>query len=295
MILDLIKYVSWGYSIIPVSRTTKKPLIHWKLYQKRLPKKTNVLKWFNGRARNAAVVCGPISGNLIVIDFDSIDYYREVAHFLGDEAPTVRTKKGFHVYFKSKGDLKYRNTKIAFDNDKVLCEIRANGGYALVPPSFYGSGHYAFIRGGLDTVPVLDDGELEFVIDSISTEKPKKIHTPSYNGSHSGGSKVIAVVEKEPFVRGLLKKNFNMARSALVGDRNNQLFRSSCYLGELIAGGHIDAKDHVYILYDIAKEIGLLAEDGTESVTKTISSGLQRGMENPMIIEEDSFMKELGF
>lgn len=294
MIGDLIRYTAWGYSIIPVSRTTKKPAISWKLYQKHVAKKTTILKWFNGRARNAAVICGPISGNLIVIDFDDIDYYRSVAHHLGDEAPIVRTKKGFHVYYKSEGDLKYRNTKLAFDKDRVLCEIRANGGYALVPPSYFDGGRYGFIRGGLDSVPVLDDAELRYVIDSISTEKPRTTYTYSSNG-HYSGSKHISVIQKTPFIKGLMKKNFRMIQDSRVGDRNNQLFRSSCYIGELVAGGHIDARDYVGTLYQIARDIGLVSEDGEESVNKTISSGIRRGMESPMIIEQDDFMAELSF
>jgi hypothetical protein len=108
------------------------------------------------------------------------------------------------------------------------------------------------------------------------------------------GSRHIVVLQKTTFIDGLMKKNLGLIKDASIGDRNNQLFRSSCYIGELVGGGHISATEYIQTLYGIARDIGLVSEDGDESVNKTISSGIRQGMSNPMVIEQDEFMEEFG-
>jgi hypothetical protein len=80
-----------------------------------------------------AVVCGAISGGLTCRDFDEEAAYTEwrarYPH-LAAKLPTVRTGKGFHVYFRSS----CRSIRHLGDG-----ELRGNG-YCLLPPSIHPSG-----------------------------------------------------------------------------------------------------------------------------------------------------------
>jgi len=64
-------YLSKGLSIIPLKPRSKEPLMPWKEFQDRLASDKEVEEWFSGSENNIGIVCGSISGNLIVIDFDS--------------------------------------------------------------------------------------------------------------------------------------------------------------------------------------------------------------------------------
>ena len=71
-------------------------------------------------------------------------------------------------------------------------------------------------------------------------------------------------------------------RRALAGmapntGRNQQLFRSACSLGELIAGDALPEGVAVEALEAAAVECGLVHEDGLPSVRATIRSGLHQG------------------
>ena len=74
------KYVSYGWSVIPVLQNDKKPAIPWKEFQQRFPTDEELVEWFgNGARNNIAIVTGSIS-NLAVIDLDSdqaVAFYTE--------------------------------------------------------------------------------------------------------------------------------------------------------------------------------------------------------------------------
>ncbi len=125
-ILEATKYLGKGISVIPIKPDSKVAAIPWKKYQRELPTKDDITKWFNGDC-NMAIIC---SNGLTVLDFDDLEVYREwrLKH-QKINTYQVRTKRGYHLYFKVKNPVK---TKI-----KAIegVDIKANGGYILVPPS----------------------------------------------------------------------------------------------------------------------------------------------------------------
>ncbi len=102
MALDLL---SEGISIIPIQPRSKKPALKtWKEYQTRLPTEAEAREWFSNGDKNIAVVCGAVSGNLVVLDFDQVKAarawaakYRSVVH----GAPVVKPSRGWHVYIRT--------------------------------------------------------------------------------------------------------------------------------------------------------------------------------------------------
>ena len=67
-----INYLDAGLSVLPAIRERKHPAVgSWKAYQDRLPSEEEIAAWFSNKQNALCLVCGTISGNLEVIDFDN--------------------------------------------------------------------------------------------------------------------------------------------------------------------------------------------------------------------------------
>jgi len=68
------RLLKFGMSIIPVNKKHKSPLVpKWKQFQNKPPKSRELKKWFAGATKQTciAVVCGEVSGDVEVLDFDA--------------------------------------------------------------------------------------------------------------------------------------------------------------------------------------------------------------------------------
>ena len=66
------KYLAAGLSVLPAVRERKFPAVgKWKTWQERLPTEFEVEAWFANKHDAVCIVCGEVSGNLEVIDFDN--------------------------------------------------------------------------------------------------------------------------------------------------------------------------------------------------------------------------------
>ncbi len=134
-----LSYAARGWSLLPTKG--KKPALRsWRRYQREAASESTLRRWF---ARNGvtglAVVCGPVSGGLVVRDFDTIDSYQRWAALrpdLAETLPTVETARGRHVYFQ--------------DSCTEIIDIDTGGehegelrgaGIVLLPPSKHPTGH----------------------------------------------------------------------------------------------------------------------------------------------------------
>ncbi len=150
-------YVEHGFSVIPLKPRSKEPLIPWKEYQERLPTPEELKEWFEGKDTNdvnVAIVTGRVSGNLVVLDFDSEDafkrFYERVKKaseiLLRDLSNTwiVKTGKGFHVYFRLHSPDMVPRTRVRLADG---IDVKGEGGYVVAPPSVHPSGcRYSFIE-----------------------------------------------------------------------------------------------------------------------------------------------------
>lgn len=65
-------YLMAGLSVLPANKAQKRPCLpQWSEFQTRLPTEEEVRRWFVQAQEAICIVCGRISGNLEVIDFDN--------------------------------------------------------------------------------------------------------------------------------------------------------------------------------------------------------------------------------
>jgi len=132
-------YHNLGFSLIPVN-DRKEPLIQWKDFEKQKPNWEQIQEWnkkFN--KPNFAVICGSISQNLIVLDFEN---EKDAIVFFGNDKFEKLKEKilvigtphgGIHIPLIAKGKVPRRQTKI-FGHEHPV-DLLGDGGYSLLPGS----------------------------------------------------------------------------------------------------------------------------------------------------------------
>lgn len=152
--LDMaLRYDQLGWSTLPLKERSKAPAIRtWKQFQKRRPDQNELADFFGVARRNIAVICGDVSGRLVVRDFDiraSYDDWQAQHPDLARSLPTVATVRGCHVYACTEGSIPTR----CLDDG----ELRSSGGYVVAPPSIHPHGPvYTWMVPPGDRVPVVD-------------------------------------------------------------------------------------------------------------------------------------------
>ena len=65
-------YLQAGLAVLPADKVRKYPVLSgWKRYQEELPTESEVHAWFSNHHNALCIVCGKVSGNLEIIDFDN--------------------------------------------------------------------------------------------------------------------------------------------------------------------------------------------------------------------------------
>ena len=74
-----LAYAARGWSVIPIkhiSEKGKEPACKWKKFQTERPTETMLRNWFRRKDLDGlAVICGDVSGGLVIRDFDDADAY----------------------------------------------------------------------------------------------------------------------------------------------------------------------------------------------------------------------------
>ena len=145
-----MSYCAAGWSVVPLRRHDKRPLIDWERFQDERASPATVAEWYRRWPdANVGVVTGQIS-NLVVLDVDpqhggdaSIEHLQ---HRFGPLPVTVEATTGGggrHFYFAHPGRLVRNRTGLAQGID-----VRGDGGYVVAPPSVHPSGRrYAWLPG----------------------------------------------------------------------------------------------------------------------------------------------------
>lgn len=172
-----------GLSVIPVKLDgSKAPAVRWKPYQSRLANDDELVTWFERGEHGVAIVCGAVSNNVEVIDFDAAELFevwaRTVETAGGGELlqrlPLIRTPgPGYHVPYRCNSPVG-RSQKLAMKlvdgKPVVTIETRGEGSYVVTvgsPPTVHpNSGTYEMIRGSWTELPVLDEESRELLLSS---------------------------------------------------------------------------------------------------------------------------------
>ena len=201
MLKSALEYLSCGLSIIPTLKETKDPapvVGKWKKYQKEFPTEYHATQWFgNGNAHCIALVCGAISGNLELLDFDlGGELYGTFMQIVNTESPDLQKRLvveksqsgGYHLLYRCDEPVN-GNAKLASRGIEVpgkgehevggkmyqarkhgdkwyvvitLIETREKGGYFLCAPS----PGYELKRGNIADLPVITKDERDYLLET---------------------------------------------------------------------------------------------------------------------------------
>ncbi len=157
----MLAYQKRNLSILPLKG--KRPSVEsWMEFQSRVASEIEVHQWHKRRLlENVGIVCGKVSGNLVVLDFDGAGAFGAFAALYPSitRTYTVRTGsgQGKHVYLFVD---KLPATTRALDTPIGNIELRAEGCYVAAPPSLHPvTGKPYEVEKALDIlrVPNLDD------------------------------------------------------------------------------------------------------------------------------------------
>ncbi|MFA6273559.1 MAG: bifunctional DNA primase/polymerase [Candidatus Paceibacterota bacterium] len=187
---DILALAESGLSVIPITEGGKNPHFicldgtrkHNLLEKSATPEE--VKKWIESGVKSWGVAGGVISGNLVTLDFDEKNYLGLYdlwyAKLSDDQKAVVDTcyknstrNKGTHLRYRTqtsqptielasrvKWDEKENKNKI-----ETTAETRAEGAYALIPPS----AGYTTLQGSLLNLPIVPDEIHEELIDVLRT------------------------------------------------------------------------------------------------------------------------------
>lgn len=145
-----LNYRRRGWSIIPLHwrnadgscscqnsqcpKPGKHPLIKWEEFQTRLATEEEARPWWTQWPHaNIGIICGQVSGGLVVLDIDNVELAEELIRKRGIElvATLVRTpRKGLHIYFQESKEQSRSGPLIP-----GVADLKAEGGYVIAPPS----------------------------------------------------------------------------------------------------------------------------------------------------------------
>ncbi|QDT10199.1 bifunctional DNA primase/polymerase [Planctomycetes bacterium K23_9] len=220
------RYADFGWSVFPCQAATKKPAVRsWKPFQTTRPSTSQLERWFNNSERNVAVVCGSVSNDLVVRDFDSVARYelwQSNHQSLAKTIPTVRTAGGYHCYCRMTPCPRVRINGVGAG------ELRGNGGFVIGPPSVHPTGAvYEWIVKPQKLLPQLslDDLDLGHLEGKLSFGEV--LHSQqSQRSQQSKPSQLIQtdVVTKDGDFGSQLRDAINASIPKQPGQRNKCLF-----------------------------------------------------------------------
>jgi len=224
-------------------------------------------KWFKRNDKNIAIICGAISGNLVVIDFDNQELYDKFIEKLNNEYPDikdiilntwiVRTGKGYHIYLRI-GDVSSEDFKKMYRSTRVGdIDIKGEGGYVLAPPSIHPSGrYYEFILGRAETdIATVDSKTFSRIVDILKDvagikkeiEKPIEKEKKEAPSEKPREIKIRRLSDSEKLrIKELLKEAY----------REGYRQKIWLFLSGWMAKANIDPMDCIDVLLMLYKETG---------------------------------------
>ncbi len=163
-------YLASGLCVLPAIRAEKRPAVgQWKRYRERLPTEAELKAWFANGPDALCIICGRVSGNAEMIDFDVGGELYEAwskripPDLLARLAVESTQRGGRHVFYRCEAPV-CGNMKLAQrrDNDKTitLIETRGEGGLFLCTPT----AGYELLQGDLGNPPVLAEAERDALL-----------------------------------------------------------------------------------------------------------------------------------
>jgi putative DNA primase/helicase len=152
-----------GLNVLPVKLSTKNDWngLAWKPYQTQRVTDAELIEWFDAAPTNAAIICGSISG-VVVVDPDTPEAALWCTTHLPPTPMATQTARGAQLYFRVPANA----AKLpAFIGGDLKIELKRDGHYVMAPGSLHPTGHvYAMVKewpASLDNVPELPLDKLD--------------------------------------------------------------------------------------------------------------------------------------
>jgi len=170
-------YLAAGLCVLPARLVEKRPAVaSWKPFQERLPTEAELAAWFaneGGPDDAICLVCGHVSGNLEMIDFDAagelffkwLDLVeKRLPKWLSRLVIEQSQRGGMHVVYRCVesvcGNMKLAQRRRPDGKIETLIETRGEGGLFLCTPS----PGYTFMQGDFTNLPVLTTDERDVLL-----------------------------------------------------------------------------------------------------------------------------------
>ncbi|GIJ65645.1 bifunctional DNA primase/polymerase [Virgisporangium ochraceum] len=236
------------------------------------------------------VACGP--SGLVVVDLDmpkpgatvpeqwrlpgindGTDVFAEICDRAAQPIPlntyTVTTGNGgTHLYYRHPtGEPLLRNTSGTRGNGLGwLVDTRAHGGYVVAAGSSVDGRAYT-VTHDADVMALPG-----WLADRLRPSDPASSGRPVVVDIGTGRRAAYLQAAIDRQVEHLL---------AATGNRNDALYIAAQNLGQLVAGGDLDAAHVTAVLTDAAEQLGLHRDPPAGQIAKTIASGLRAGARRP--------------
>jgi len=290
-----LAYRTDGLSVIPVGGN-KKPLFAWKSFQETPADESLIRRWFYDQAHtNLGIVCGQVSGGLLVLDFDheareTHRCWKEAVGQLAEKLPSVRTGRGVHVYMRTADP--GGNRRLAMNAaGRVLIETRGEGGYVIAPPSRHNSGrHYRWVQGNHE-IPRISAGAMEIVLTAAVEldERPASQNGCVGLGGRATHDKRSEEQRLRQYALAVLGREATRLAAAPGGSRNHGLNQAAFKAGRYAGAGLLSLQliKGMLVAACAAGGNNLIPDDGVAAFQATLRSGLQAGMTraiNPSVL-----------
>ena len=270
---DALDYAARGWHVFPLAPRSKVPLKGSSGFRDASTNPATLRRWFGqGFPYNIAIRTGLISG-LLMLDADGQEGVENLERLQAEHCSLPATlmsqsSRGPHLWFKLTVPVPKNESKLA---PKI--DVRADGGYAVAPPSIHPSGA---VYRWLNQYPPAPAPDWLIVLACVKPQPP----APLPGAARAAESPPLCIV-------GCLRPcSARLARSSglcspQAGTRNATLNCTSYCLHQLVAGSELQAGEVAERLVAAAQANGLVAENGLDAVLRTIRSGANAGMRSP--------------
>lgn len=277
-------YHDFGLSVIPCKG--KQAIVGWARYARERSSRVEIARWFRqGTDSNVAIICGAVSGNLVVIDLDgdaAIGLFRsQWAELMRTLTVHTGSGHGLHLYYKVR--TMPQTTRHTIANVGNI-EVRGNGTYVIAPPSIHPETKKRYLPGMLTSPMELDN--LEPVLDWLTAMQVRRHQLKQAQPDRpiigvTGGlrdSQGKPIRNPRAYGRASLESEIDRLIKTPEGGRNNRLRDAAFRLAQLIEHGALTEGEIRTKLFIAC--LGWSDMTATE-ITKTIESGMKAGKEKP--------------
>lgn len=233
--------------------------------------------WAKNPMWNVAIATGDAS-NLVVIDVDThgadgSETWKKLEAKHGEVVTRIaRTGgNGLHYLFTHPG-VRIGNRSAALPG----IDVRGDGGYIIAPASVHASGNE---YGWLNDNPVA--GMPVWVLDWLIGDVYPLNGESDESIIENIATQTLSAAALTSYAQAALDGEVSRVALAGSGTRNDALNRSAFALGQLIEQGILERPDVEAALEGACATNGLIADDGLDTVKKTIASGINGGMSKP--------------